>query len=101
MDIIPASDVLIVKEINPDTMTPGGLHVPATASDKDSITKGEILRAGPGITTPSGNLIPHDYKVGDIIVFDKFKSLPVRYNSSYYIFVNSTNVLGKVEKELN
>jgi len=61
----------------------------------------DILPAGPGRYTQSGNLVKNEYGVGDLVVFDKMRGLPVTYGGKPYLFVNSHMVFGKVKINFN
>jgi len=101
MDINPASDVLIVKELKPEDKLPSGLIVPDQVLQRDSLTKAEVLRVGPGQMNRAGQVIPHEYVKGDVIVFDKMRGYPVTYQGQQYLFVNAHQVFGKVQIDFN
>ena len=98
MNIQPKSDVLIVKEISPSNKTPAGLYIPDT-NEKDSLCKAEIIAAGEGEINKAGTLLPIGFKVGEVIVFDKRRALPVTYEGEKYLFINAKEVFGTVEQE--
>ncbi len=62
--------------------------------------KAEVIAAGPGRYTQAGDLVQNEYGVGDIVVFDKMRGLPVTYGGKPYLFVNSHMVFGKVRVNL-
>jgi co-chaperonin GroES (HSP10) len=101
LDIKPAFDILIVKELAPEDKLPSGLIVPQQVIDKDTLVKAEVLKAGPGALDRMGKLMENPFKVGDIVVFDKQRSLPMTYCGNKYTLVNATNVIGSLEMELN
>ncbi len=101
LDINPSSDVLIVKEIGADDRTPGGLFVPEQVKEKDSLCKARILKAGPGQTNRAGQVIPHEYKEGDVVVFDKMRGYPVTHGGQQYLFVNAHQIFGTVNEVVN
>jgi chaperonin GroES len=98
MNINPASDVLIVKEITPSESTPAGIFLPPSHTEKDTLMKAVIVAAGPGKINAKGDIIPHDFVVDEIIVFEKRRALPVTYEGEKYIFINASEVFGTVEK---
>lgn len=100
MNILPESDVLIVKEIKPDEKI-GSLIVPNQVLERDSLVKAEVLRCGPGQMNRAGQVISHGFKAGDVIVFDKMRGYPVTYGGQYYLFVNAHQVFGKVDEVSN
>lgn len=98
MDLEPSFDVLVVEEIKPDEKTESGLFIPGAVTERDTLMKARILKAGPGQTNRAGQLIPHEYSVGEVIVFDKMRCFPVSYNGKPYLFINAHQVFAKVKE---
>ena len=98
MNITPASDVLILTEIQASNRTPAGLIIPDT-NEKDSVSKGEVIAAGEGELNKAGTLLPNPYKVGDIVVFEKRRALPVTYEGGRYLFINAKEIFGTVKSD--
>ena len=69
MKFRPLHDRVVVKRIDADDMTAGGIIIPDTAKEKPS--EGEIISVGPGGRDVKGNLVPIDLKTGDRVLFGK------------------------------
>lgn len=98
MNILPASDVLILEEIEPSYKTRAGLYIPET-NQKDTVAKGKVIAAGEGEINKAGTLLPNPYKVDDVIVFELRRALPVMYEGGKYLFINAREVFGTVKEE--
>ena len=96
MNIKPLHDRIIVKRIEEDEMTSGGLVIPDSA--KETPAEGEIISAGPGATDDKGNLKPMGVKVGDRVIFQKYSGTEVKIEGELYFFMTEDDVLGIVER---
>ncbi len=99
MNINPVSDVLIVNELPAEEKLASGLYVPGTSSEMDTLCKAEVLAAGPGRVNSSNILTPNEFKVGDMIVYEKRRGLPVVYGGIQYVFINAHQVFGTVNTQ--
>ncbi|MDX9709168.1 MAG: co-chaperone GroES [Trichloromonas sp.] len=96
MNIRPLQDRLIVKRIEEETKTPGGLIIPDTAKEKPQM--GEIVAAGNGKKTDDGKVLPLDVKVGDKVLFGKYAGTEIKVEGKEYLMMREDDILGVVEK---
>ncbi|MFO1184572.1 MAG: co-chaperone GroES [Bauldia sp.] len=91
----PLQDRLVVRRIESEERTAGGIIVPDTAKEKPQ--EGEVLAAGPGGRDNSGKLIPLDVKAGDRILFGKWSGTEVKLDGKDLLIMKESDVLGVVE----
>ena len=96
MNIRPLQDRLIVKRIEEETKTAGGLIIPDTAKEKPQM--GEIVAAGNGKKTDDGKVLPLDVKVGDKVLFGKYAGTEIKVEGQEYLMMREDDILGVVEK---
>ncbi|TRO81855.1 co-chaperone GroES [Trichloromonas acetexigens] len=96
MNIRPLQDRLIVKRIEEETKTAGGLIIPDTAKEKPQM--GEIVAAGNGKKTDDGKVLPLDVKVGDKVLFGKYAGTEIKVEGKEYLMMREEDILGVVEK---
>lgn len=95
MNIRPLQDRLIVKRIEEETKTAGGLIIPDTAKEKPQM--GEIVAAGNGKKTDDGKILPLDVKVGDKVLFGKYAGTEIKVEGKEYLMMREDDILGVVE----
>ena len=96
MNIRPLQDRHIVKRIEEETKTAGGLIIPDTAKEKPQM--GEIVAAGNGKKTDDGKVLPLDVKVGDKVLFGKYAGTEIKVEGKEYLMMREEDILGVVEK---
>jgi len=96
MNIRPLQDRLIVKRIEEETKTAGGLIIPDTAKEKPQM--GEIVAAGNGKKTDDGKVLPLDVKVGDKVLFGKYAGTEIKVEGKEFLMMREDDILGVVEK---
>jgi chaperonin GroES len=94
--IKPLEDRIVVKAVEAEQTTASGLVIPDTAKEKPQ--EGEVLFVGPGRVDDSGNRIPVDVSVGDIVVFSKYGGTEVKYGGEELLILSARDVLAVVEK---
>ena len=82
MKFRPLHDRVVVKRIDAEEKTAGGIIIPDSAKEKPS--QGEITAVGPGGRDEAGKLIPIDLKVGDRVLFGKWSGTEVRIDGKFY-----------------
>ena len=92
MQFTPLHDRVLVRRIEGDEKTRGGLIVPDTAKEKPS--EGEVISVGEGARTDAGELIPMAVKVGDRILFGKWSGSEVRIEGEDLLIMKESDVLG-------
>ena len=95
MNLRPLQDRIIVKRLEEESMTAGGLYIPDTAKEKPQ--KGEIIAVGKGKLTEDGKVIPVDLKVGDKVLFGKYAGTEIKIDGVEHIFMREDDILGILE----
>jgi chaperonin GroES len=89
----PLADRIVVKPIEREEMTRGGIVLPDTAKERPM--EGEVIAAGPGKMTDDGKRIAMDVKVGDIVVYAKYGGTEIKIDGKDYMILNESQVLAK------
>ncbi|NDF12471.1 MAG: co-chaperone GroES [Proteobacteria bacterium] len=97
MQIRPLHDRVLVKRIEEETKTSGGIIIPDTAKEKP--TRGEIIAVGSGARDENGKLIPLDVKAGDIVLFAKWGGTEVKVDGQELIIMKESDILAIVENK--
>ena len=97
MKFRPLHDRVVVKRIDAEDKTAGGIIIPDTAKEKPS--QGEITAVGPGGRDESGKLIPIDLKVGDRVLFGKWAGTEVLINGEDRLILKESDILGVIEDD--
>jgi chaperonin GroES len=95
MKFRPLHDRVVVKRIESDEKTAGGIIIPDTAKEKPQT--GEVVSVGPGGRDESGKLIPIDLKVGDRILFGKWSGTEVKIDGEELLIMKESDVMGVIE----
>ena len=95
MKIRPLHDRVIVKRIEEEKKSAGGIVIPDTAAEKPE--QGEILAVGKGKKDDNGKLIPIDVKVGDRVLFGKYSGQTVRVKGDELLVMREEDIVGVVE----
>ena len=92
MKFRPLHDRVVVKRIDAEEKTAGGIIIPDTAKEKPS--QGEIVAVGPGGRDESGKLIPIDLKVGDTVLFGKWSGTEVKSDGQDLQIMKESDIMG-------
>jgi chaperonin GroES len=95
MKFRPLHDRVVVRRIEEDMKTAGGIIIPDTAKEKPM--QGEIIAAGPGARDEGGRLVPLDVKRGDRVLFGKWSGTEVKINGEEFLIMKESDILGIVE----
>jgi chaperonin GroES len=95
MNFKPLHDRVLVKRIEGDTKTAGGLIIPDSAKEKPQ--EGEVIAVGEGARKDSGELIAMSVKAGDRILFGKWSGTEVKLNGEDLLIMKESDILGIVE----
>ena len=95
MQFSPLHDRVVVRRVDAEEKTKGGIIIPDTAKEKPQ--EGEIVAVGPGGRDESGKLIPIDLKVGDRILFGKWSGTEVKIDGEELLIMKESDVMGVVE----
>jgi chaperonin GroES len=95
MKFRPLQDRVVVKRVDAEEKTKGGIIIPDTAKEKPQ--EGEVIAAGPGGRDESGKLIPLDVKAGDRILFGKWSGTEITLHGEDLLIMKESDVMGIVE----
>jgi chaperonin GroES len=95
MNFRPLGDRVLVKRVEEESKTKGGIIIPDTAKEKPQ--EGEVVAVGPGARDDSGKTIAMDVKPGDRILFGKWSGTEVRLDGQDLLIMKETDILGVVE----
>src|SRR3982750_2796026 len=95
MKFRPLHDRVVVKRIEAEEKTAGGIIIPDTAKEKPQ--EGEIVAVGPGGRDETGKLIPIEIKVGDRVLFGKWSGTEVKIEGEDLLIMKESDILGIVE----
>ncbi len=95
--IRPLHDRVIVRRIEQDEKTAGGIIIPDTAKEKP--IQGEVLAVGAGARDDSGKTIPMDVKVGDHVLFGKWAGTEVKLDGQEMLVLKESDIIGVIEKK--
>jgi chaperonin GroES len=95
MKFRPLHDRVVVKRVDAEEKTKGGIIIPDTAKEKPQ--EGEVVAVGPGGRDESGKLIPIDLKVGDRILFGKWSGTDVVIDGEELLIMKESDVMGVIE----
>jgi chaperonin GroES len=95
MKFRPLHDRVVVRRIEEDERTPGGIIIPDTAKEKPQ--QGEVIAAGPGARDEKGMVQPLDVKAGDRILFGKWSGTEVKIDGEELLIMKESDILGVLE----
>jgi chaperonin GroES len=94
MKFRPLHDRVVVKRIEAENKTTGGIIIPDTAKEKPS--QGEIVAVGPGGRDEAGRIIPIDLKIGDRVLFGKWSGTEVKIDGAELLIMKESDIMGVV-----
>lgn len=95
MKFRPLGDRVLVRRVEEDEKTKGGIIIPDTAKEKPQ--QGEVIAVGPGARDEDGKTVPLDVKVGERILFGKWSGTEVKIDGEDLIIMKESDILGVVE----
>ena len=95
MKIRPLQDRVIVRRLEEEEKTKGGIIIPDTAKEKPQ--EGKVIAVGKGKMTEEGKLIPLDVKVGDKILFGKYSGTEIKIEGEEHLIMREEDILGIIE----
>jgi len=96
MKIKPLQDRILVKRIEEEEKTEGGIIIPDTAKEKP--IEGKVVAVGKGKVSEDGKVMPLDVKKGDRILFGKYAGTEVKIEGEEHLIMREDDVLGVIEK---
>ena len=91
----PLGDRVLIKRVEEESKTKGGIIIPDTAKEKPQ--EGEVIATGPGARDESGKIHPLDVKKGDRILFGKWSGIEVKIDGDDLLIMKESDILGVVE----
>jgi chaperonin GroES len=95
MKFRPLHDRVVVRRVESEAKTAGGIIIPETAQEKPQ--EGEIIAVGAGARDESGKLVPLDVKNGDRILFGKWSGTEVKIDGEDLIIMKESDIMGVIE----
>ena len=95
MKFRPLHDRVVVKRVEEEGKTKGGIIIPDTAKEKPM--EGEIVAVGPGARDEQGTLVPLDVKKGDRILFGKWSGSEVKLDGEDLLIMNESDIMGVID----
>ena len=95
MKFRPLHDRVVVRRVEEDTKTTGGIIIPDTAKEKPQ--QGEVIAVGPGARDEQGKVVPLDIKAGDRVLFAKWGGTEVKIDGEDLLIMKESDILGVLE----
>ena len=95
MNFRPLHDRVVVRRLNAEEKTAGGIIIPDTAQEKPM--EGEIIAAGPGGRNENGQLVALDVKAGDRVLFGKWSGTEVKISGEDLLIMKESDIMGIIE----
>ena len=92
MKLRPLQDRVLIRRVEPETKTSGGIFIPDTAQEKP--VEGEVIAVGPGIRDEHGRLHPLDVKAGDRVLFGKWSGTEVKIDGQELLIMKESDIMG-------
>jgi len=99
MKFRPLQDRVVIRRIEEEEKTKGGIIIPDTAKEKPM--EGEVIAAGPGSRDDDGKLHPLDVKVGDRVLFGKWSGTEIKIDGEDYVVAKESDIMGVVEEAVS
>ena len=96
MKFRPLHDRVVVRRVDSETKTSGGIIIPDTAAEKPQ--QGEVVAVGPGSRDESGKLIAIELKTGDKVLFGKWSGTEVKIDGQELLIMKESDIMGVLEK---
>jgi chaperonin GroES len=95
MKFRPLHDRVLIRRIEQEEKTSGGIIIPDTAKEKPM--EGEVIAVGPGGRDETGKLVPIDVKVGDRVLFGKWSGTEVKIDGEELLIMKESDIMGVIE----
>ncbi|MCB1556572.1 MAG: co-chaperone GroES [Alphaproteobacteria bacterium] len=95
MKFRPLHDRVLLRRVEADEKTPGGIIIPETAKEKPA--EGEIVATGSGARDESGKVVPLDVKAGDRVLFSKWSGTEVTIDGEELLVMKESDIMGVIE----
>ncbi|MGH6924644.1 MAG: co-chaperone GroES [Propylenella sp.] len=95
MKFRPLHDRIVIRRLEGEDKTKGGIIVPDTAKEKP--LEGEVVAVGPGARDEAGRLVPVDLRAGDLVLFGKWSGTEVKIDGEELLIMKESDVMGVIE----
>ena len=95
IELEPLDDRLVVKRLDDETVTAGGIMLPDSAKEKSQ--RGSVVAVGPGRRLDNGSRAPLDVKAGDTVLFGKYSGSEVKIDGEEYTILRESELLARLE----
>ncbi len=95
MKFRPLHDRVVIRRLEGDDRSKGGIIIPDTVKEKPQ--EGEVVAVGPGIRDESGKLVPVDVKAGDRVLFGKWSGTEVKIDGQDLLIMKESDIMGVIE----
>ena len=96
MKLRPLQDRVLVRRVEPEVKTAGGIFIPDMAQEKP--TEGEVVAVGPGMRDEAGKVHPLEVKSGDRVLFGKWSGTEVRLDGEDLMIMKETDIMGVLDR---
>ena len=96
MKLRPLQDRVLVRRVEPEAKTAGGIFIPDTAQEKP--TEGEVVAVGPGMRDEEGEVQPLEVKSGDRVLFGKWSGTEVKLGGEDLMIMKETDIMGVLDR---
>jgi chaperonin GroES len=96
MNFRPLHDRVVVKRVDSETKTAGGIIIPDTAAEKPQL--GDVIAVGPGARDEAGKIVPLDVKKGDKVLFGKWSGTEVKIDGKDLLIMKESDIMGVMTK---
>jgi len=96
MKFRPLHDRVVIRRVEQEQKTAGGIIIPDTAKEKPM--EGEVLAVGPGARGEDGKILPLDVKVGDRVLFGKWSGTEIKIDGEELIVMKESDIMGVIEQ---
>ncbi|QQG36685.1 MAG: co-chaperone GroES [Micavibrio aeruginosavorus] len=94
MKFRPLHDRVMLRRVEPETKTKGGIIIPDSATEKPM--EGEVIAVGSGMRDDSGKVIPLDVKAGDRVLFSKWSGTEITMDGEEYLVMKESDIMGVI-----
>ena len=98
MSFRPLQDRVLIRRVEQDEKTAGGIIIPDTAKEKPM--EGEVVAVGPGARSEDGKLHPLDVKIGDRVLFGKWSGTEIKLDGEELIIMKESDIMGVLDKSI-
>jgi chaperonin GroES len=99
MKFRPLHDRVVIRRVDEDTQTKGGILIPDTAQEKPM--QGEVIAVGPGGRDENGKLIPLDVRPNDFVLFGKWSGNEVKLEGEELLIMNESDIMCVIERKIS